>query len=85
VGEIDAVIAAIDADNPKESKDTPDIGLLQRLSDACAVYNLDEVDTVIAEIDSFKYSDDDGLAQWLRKSVDMMSFTQIVERLSGYL
>jgi len=85
VTEIEAVITAIDSENPKIEKDIPDTELLVRLRNACEVYNMDEVDAAMSEIDSYKYLKDGGLVEWLRKSVDMMSFSQIVDRLADYI
>ena len=85
INNIDAAIDAIDADNPKPVKDKPDREALIKLRAACEVYSMDDVDEVMTEIDHYNYTDDDGLADWLRKSIDMMSFSQIVDRLDDYL
>jgi len=85
IGHVEAAIKTIDDANPKPTKSIPDREALIKLRDACEVYNMDDVDELIAEIDQYSYDDDDGLVDWLRKSIDMMSFSQIVERLDEYL
>jgi len=84
VDAISAAISVFNTDRDKPVKDKPDSALLGRLRAACELYVMDEVDAVMAELDSFKYDNDDGLMEWLRNSVDTMSFSQIAKRLSEY-
>ena len=55
---------------------------LARLLVACENYNISEIDAVMADIESYEYEFDDGLAIWLRENVDQMNYTEIIEKLS---
>ncbi|MDR2570635.1 MAG: response regulator [Oscillospiraceae bacterium] len=82
IDQIDAAIEEIEKLNPKPLKDKPEKELLKKLAIACDTYNIDDVDTIMSEIDLYKYESDDGLAIWLRQNVDMMNFSLVVEKLS---
>ncbi|MCL2127950.1 MAG: histidine kinase, partial [Treponema sp.] len=82
---IDSLENALDRmeeENSKPVKDRPDAELLGRLIDACQAYDIDAIDKIMDEIESFEYEADGGLAAWLRENVDLMNLTQIVDRLS---
>jgi len=85
IKEIDSAIKKVESENQKPVKDRPDKELIIKLRNACETYNMDDADAAMAEIESFQYSNDDGLTDWLRKSIDMMGFSQIVEKLSDYI
>ena len=68
--------------NKKTQKDKPDMVLLAKLLDACGSYDIDEIDAIMAKIENFEYSSDDGLALWLRESVDQGKYKNIEEKLS---
>jgi hypothetical protein len=85
---VDNLIAALSAmlDKPDEvgrkpKKAEPDAGLLDRLREACAKYDMDGVDKAMAELESFTYDRRPELVAWLRGRVDMMDFRQILDRL----
>ena len=69
----------------KPQKDKPERTVLVALFDACRTYDMDGVDTAIAEIRKYQYESDGGLADWLFENVDILSFEQIAERLTVYL
>ena len=85
VVDVEAAMKIFDENNPKPVKDKPDKEQLIKLKTACEVYKMDEVDEIMAKIDSFKYNNDDGLVELLRNSVDTMDFSQIVKRIDEYL
>ncbi|MCL2048905.1 MAG: response regulator [Defluviitaleaceae bacterium] len=72
---------AVEAANPKPKKDKPDPQTLSKLAAACKAYSMDGVDEAMAEIESYQYSCDDGLSVWLRGKVDIMRFSEIVDKL----
>jgi hypothetical protein len=37
----------------------------------------------MAEIESYEYTSDDGLAVWLRQNIDQMNFAQIINKIGG--
>jgi len=82
VDDLDNMLSAIDAENPKPKKDKPDGELLSKLLTACTAYDLNEVDAAMEEIEKHQYESDGGLSDWLRENVDMMDFEQIVQKLS---
>jgi 3-dehydroquinate synthetase len=44
---------------------------------------MDDVDTAMAEIEKYQYTDDDGLIQWLKDHYDRMDYDEIINRLSA--
>jgi len=81
IKKIEAVIEDIDAELPRNMKEKPDAGSLSRLCAACEVYDMDGVDAAMEEIDAHTYTSDEGLAEWLKAKVDLMSFSEIVAKL----
>ena len=68
----------------KPGKDTPDSKELSRLCAACEVYDMNDVDAAMEEIEKYVYESesDNELVAWLRKNVDQLDFSLIVERLA---
>ncbi|MCL2443433.1 MAG: ATP-binding protein [Treponema sp.] len=83
VYDIEELLSSLDAENPRPKKERPDSNLLSDLHDACKDYDMDGADKAMAEIEKYQYESDDGLADWLRDSIDRMDFKQIVEKLGG--
>jgi len=83
IGEIESVLSAIDAENPKPKKDKPDSEVLSQILKACKDYDMDGADAAMEEMENYQYTADDGLAAWLRENIDMMNFAQIVQKLSA--
>ena len=83
IGDLDLMLAQPAFQNKKPKKEKPDNGMLESLLKACDTYNMDMVDAVMAEIESYEYESDDGLVAWLKENVDNMNFLQIKERLSA--
>jgi len=79
--DIEEMLFDIDAHNPKPEKDKPDAVLLAKLSLACQNYSMDDVDKAMTEIEMYKYTEDGGLVDKIRKCVDLMQFPQIVKML----
>jgi hypothetical protein len=82
VSNIEGVVSAINAANPKPKKDYPDSQLLLKLLAACNEYSMDGVNAVMTEIEKYQYESDDGLVDWLQEQVDMTRFSKIIEKLS---
>jgi len=85
VSDLEELFLAINSKKSKSVKDKPENDALYKLLKACSEYNLNEVDSTMAEIDQFKYDSDDGLADWLRVNVDLMNYSEIVEKLSEFI
>ncbi|MCL2663315.1 MAG: ATP-binding protein [Oscillospiraceae bacterium] len=83
IDDIDDVLSLFvedDTSKPKLAK--PNSDLLSKLLEACKVYDMGIAEEVMAEIDKYQYTADNGLAVWLRENVDMMNFKEVEERLS---
>jgi len=76
------LLVKIENKNPKPLKNVPDKEILSRLCDACKLYDMRQAEKVMAEIDKYKYDEDDGLVDWLREKVNVMQYKLIVERIS---
>jgi signal transduction histidine kinase/CheY-like chemotaxis protein len=68
-------------DKPK--KDRPDTEALAKLLTACENYKIDDVETLIKEMESFEYESYNELVLWLRQNAVEMNFSQMVERLKS--
>ncbi|MCL2282589.1 MAG: ATP-binding protein, partial [Fibromonadales bacterium] len=82
ISELEGVLLAIDAENPKPKKEKPSAEILLELLNACKAYDINGVDLAMEEIEKYQYTADDGLANWLRENIDIMNFTQIVQKLT---
>jgi HPt (histidine-containing phosphotransfer) domain-containing protein len=82
---VDDALSSVDDKSSKPKKSQPDNELLSKLLTACNIYDMDSADAAMTEIEEYQYTDDDGLADWLRENIDMTNFGQIAERLSDYL
>ncbi|MCL2261010.1 MAG: transporter substrate-binding domain-containing protein [Fibromonadales bacterium] len=83
ISDLESVLSAIDAENPKPKKDKPDFDVLADLLIACKAYDMDGADAAMEKIEQYQYTDDNGLANWLRENIDMMNFVHIVQKLSN--
>ncbi|MDR0322136.1 MAG: response regulator [Treponema sp.] len=80
--------AAFPAETPqivKLKKDKPYEEVLKNLYTACDNLQMQKVETIMKEIESFEYTADDGLVSWLRDNVNKMNYLYIVEKLSCLL
>jgi HPt (histidine-containing phosphotransfer) domain-containing protein len=66
----------------RAKKDKPDTDVLRRLSEACEIFDMDEVERAMDELDKFEYMSDNGLIDWLKENIIKMNFSGIVQRLS---
>jgi len=81
---IGSALEAVGAENGKPLAVSPDRGLLRRLRAACWKYDVGRVDSIMAELDSFEYSKDTELVDWLRSQVDEMNFEEISDGVWPY-
>jgi CheY-like chemotaxis protein/anti-sigma regulatory factor (Ser/Thr protein kinase) len=82
VNNLDEAFFAMKDNSSKPKKDKIDIELLSRLVIACEIYNLSDAEAAMSAIEVFQYESDSELVDWLRKNVDIMNFSEIVERIS---
>jgi CheY-like chemotaxis protein len=83
VGDLEALITAIDLQNPKPKKIKPSPEVLTKLLAACKMYDMDSGDEAMDELEEFSYEEDSELVEWLRDKFDMTRFDEIAERLSN--
>jgi signal transduction histidine kinase/CheY-like chemotaxis protein len=79
VNDLDALLRHMAG--PKPKRDRPDEDVLDRIMAACKAYDMDGVDAAMAELESYEYESDDGLAAWLKDNVTRMNFEQVTTRL----
>jgi len=82
VNELEDIFTSMDTENPKPKMDKPDNNALVKLYNACKDYDIGAADEAMALIDAYQYENDDGLADWIRKNMDMMNLKDIAEKLS---
>jgi hypothetical protein len=80
---LSAMLSSIDGSSEKNILSTPDASLLRRLQSCCAAFDMDGVDAVMDELESFTYLDQPELIPWLREQVDRMEFKEIIGRLGN--
>jgi len=83
VFDIDELLTSIEADSQKQEMDKPDAEVLERLSAACAAYDMDGVVAAMDELLVYRYESGGDLVDWLRENVDLMNFDEIVERIDN--
>ena len=81
INDLDEMFKEIEKENPKPKKDKLENTILLKLLSACKMYNMDDVDAAMTEIEMYNYTSDEELASWLRENVDMMNFREIVIKL----
>ena len=77
---IEDMLSEIAADKP--IKDKPCMEILSRIRVACKNYDIDGLDTAMADLEVCEYESDGELVAWLRENVDRMNYEEIIERLS---
>jgi len=82
IDELKKMFAIIEAENQKPKKESPDPDMLERLFIACRSYAVDDVEVVMTELEAHEYENDNDLIIWLREKVDLMEFTEVIEKLS---
>jgi hypothetical protein len=83
VADIEDMLGQKTKPDHKPKKDKPDRMALKKLLAACRSHDLDEVDTIMAELESYAYESGGALVAWLRQCVDRMHIARIVEKLSA--
>jgi PAS domain S-box-containing protein len=86
VKDIAALIGRARPSEPERpSKPEPDRALLAKLLDASRRYKSSTLEEAIAELDQYHYTEDGGLAAWLKDQVDNLEYGAITERLEELL
>jgi CheY-like chemotaxis protein len=82
---IEQLLQRFDQDQSKPHKAKPETTLIEELLEACQKYQMDRVDEIIQEIESFSYDSDAQLVAWLGERVQRMDFAEIAKRLEEWL
>jgi len=82
IDDMDKWLALNAPDSDKPKKDKPDNRVISKLLSACRNYDMDGVDEAMEEIEEYDYNSDGELVAWLRKNVDKMNFSVIIDKLS---
>jgi len=85
ISDIEHLLENIRVESNKPKKEKPDMETLRKLNEACINYEMNNVDSAIAELESFDYETDGELVSWLRNNVELTNFDEIVERLSALI
>ena len=78
---IDDVIAQAEASKERAQRDEPDRKLLAKLLDSCKKHDMDSIDAIVAELDTYSYKSGGELVPWLRDMADEMNYAEIAGRL----
>ena len=78
-------LVGTDMGDPRPRKAKVEIELLSKVLAACKNYDIEKIDEVMTEIDSYEYESDDGLAAWLRDNIDHLNYELIAEKLSDII
>jgi HPt (histidine-containing phosphotransfer) domain-containing protein len=68
----------------KQAKQQPDPELLKQLLEACNRHDMNEIDSIAAELDAYTYETDGDLVTWLREMADEMNYSDMAERLAQF-
>ena len=74
---LDELLSGLDMQGHKQEKEKPDDNLLAELLEHCKNYNLDGAERVMKEIDKYRYTADDGLADKLQEHIEMTDLPEI--------
>ncbi|MCL2222347.1 MAG: ATP-binding protein [Oscillospiraceae bacterium] len=85
LSDIDKIITKIQSQTAKrkDQKAAPDSLLFSRLADACNNRNVNEIEEIIKELDSFVYESGGDLVHWIKEMADEMNYSEIAERLEN--
>ena len=79
---VEAFLSEAFEKNTKPKRDYPDSESIEKLLTACKMFDLDGAENAMAEIERYQYTSDTSISDWLREKVDLMNFSQIVEKFS---
>jgi CheY-like chemotaxis protein len=71
----------LDEIRPKPLRSEPDKEVLDKLAEACLIYDNDAVDEALQELESYHYESGEELITWIRERASQFAFKQIAERL----
>jgi signal transduction histidine kinase/GAF domain-containing protein/FixJ family two-component response regulator/HPt (histidine-containing phosphotransfer) domain-containing protein len=81
VADIKAWLDKNDIHEAKPHMKAPDKNLLIKLRKNCENYDMDNIEEVMAELESYEYEEDADLIKWIREEVDISKMEEIIKRL----
>jgi len=63
----------------------PDAALLRSIAEACKHYKVNDMEEMLAKLESYQYESGGDLVLWLREQVDNLEYDVIQERLTAEL
>jgi glutamyl/glutaminyl-tRNA synthetase len=84
IADFNAVLAVIKADNQKPIKDKPDDELFVRMISACKNCEIEAVEEIMSLLEEYQYNDGEELIECIRRSVDMLNFSQVIETINKF-
>jgi signal transduction histidine kinase/CheY-like chemotaxis protein/HPt (histidine-containing phosphotransfer) domain-containing protein len=82
------LLDAWEASRPAEHKKRrvePDRKLLKKLSEAAAVFNSNEMEEILGDLEQYRYEGGEELVQWLREQTENFDYDAIHRRLEEFL
>ncbi|MCL2665835.1 MAG: Hpt domain-containing protein, partial [Defluviitaleaceae bacterium] len=85
ISAIEHMLEAITSDTQKPLKNAPDAEALEKILEACKIFDMETVETVIKELESFAYENGGDLVHWLWENVQQFNVDEVIEKLAEYL
>jgi signal transduction histidine kinase/FixJ family two-component response regulator/HPt (histidine-containing phosphotransfer) domain-containing protein len=88
ISDIDTLLCDIRPKDPEEDKETrpsPDRGLLKSIMDSCAAFKTSQIKKDIKELGRFRYEENGELVTWLKEQAENLEYESIRNRLAGVL
>jgi len=82
---IEEILATTSPPEPKPKKDKPDEEALKKLLEACKIYDTDEIESLVAELDAYEYEAEGDLIAMLVDSANKFEYSEMKDKLSGLL
>jgi len=75
------MIAQIFPETPKEKKEQPDKDTLAKLLEACKLFDTDEIDELIVELDSYEYESGGELVAELKDDASRYNYSEMKDKI----
>jgi CheY-like chemotaxis protein len=87
IADIETLLADLKpgGDGGKETRRSPDPGILRNIMDACSAFKTSQIKKGIRELDRFSYEEGGELVSWLKDQAENLEYESIRERLEGVL
>jgi len=83
--DLEELLAKITPETDKPEKEKPDKELLARILEACKSFDMDMVETLVKELESFDYKSNGEIVGWLSEYILQYNVDDIIEKLTEEL